>query len=297
MKAMIIMNPSSGKEKALDYIEKLEETLRGKYHDIEIRKTKKEGDAAAFATEACIALYDAVVAAGGDGTINEVINGLAEQEHRPALGIIPLGTVNDFARALNIPLEPYEAISILEEQNLYPVDVGKINDDYFVNVLAVGSIAEASYKVSPEQKTRFGPLAYFMEGAKSFLSSDAIQINVEHESGNWEGQTFLLLAALTNSVGGFEALAPEANVNDGKLHAFIFKKISVPKIATLIPSLLKGELAESEEVEYIRTSFLNVSSSQSHVVNIDGEEGEPLPFKAKVLPGHLQIFVPVNKKS
>lgn len=295
MKAMVIVNPSSGKEKANDYAEKIEETLRNNYEDIEIRRTEKEGDAAAFATEACVALYDAVIAMGGDGTINEAINGLAEQAHRPALGIIPLGTVNDFARALNIPLEPYEAISILEEQYLRPVDVGKVNESYFANVLAVGAIAEASYNVSAEQKTKLGPLAYFMEGTKSFLNGEAIKINVEHEGGKWEGETFLLLTALTNSVGGFEALAPEADVNDGKFHTFIIKKLSIPKIATLIPSLLRGELEESKEVEYIRTSYLNVSSNKPHVVNIDGEEGEPLPFSAKVLPGHLNIFVPVIK--
>jgi diacylglycerol kinase (ATP) len=291
MKAMIIMNPSSGKEKANDYVEKIEETLKSKYDDIDIRKTEKEGDAAAFATEACVAFYDAVIAMGGDGTINEAINGLAEQEHRPALGIIPLGTINDFARALEIPLDPYKAISILEDGKTRAVDVGKIDTAYFANVLAVGSIAEASYNVTPEQKTRLGSLAYFMEGAKSFLSGDSVELTVEHENGKWEGESFLLLAALTNSVGGFEALAPDASVNDGKFHVFIVKKMSIPKIATIIPSLLKGELKESEEVEYIRTSFLNVSSSKDHVVNIDGEEGQRLPFHAKVLPGHLDVFV------
>jgi diacylglycerol kinase (ATP) len=297
MKAMIILNPSSGKEKATDYAEKIEETLRNQYDDIEIRRTEKEGDATAFATEACIALYDAVIAMGGDGTINEAINGLAEQAHRPALGIIPLGTVNDFARALNIPLDPYEAISILDDQNLQPVDIGKINEEYFANVIAVGAIAEASYSVSPELKTRLGSLAYFMEGAKSFLSGEAIDICVEHENGSWEGHTFLVIAALTNSVGGFEALAPEASVHDGMFHAFIIKKMSVPKIASLIPSLMKGELEESEEVEYIRTSFLKVTSDKPHVVNIDGEEGEPLPFHAEVLPSHLDVFVPKNEKN
>ncbi|MCM3574344.1 diacylglycerol kinase family lipid kinase [Mesobacillus subterraneus] len=296
MKAMIILNPSSGKEKAADYAEKIEETLRNQYDDIDIRRTEKEGDAAAFATEACVALYDAVITMGGDGTINEAINGLAEQAHRPALGIIPLGTVNDFARALNIPLDPYEAISVLDGQNLQPVDIGKINEHYFANVIAVGAIAEASYSVSPELKTRLGSLAYFMEGAKSFLNGEAIDICVEHDNGKWEGQTFLLIAALTNSVGGFEALAPKASVNDGKFHAFIIKKMSVPKIAALIPSLMKGELQESEEVEYIRSSFLNVTSGKHHVVNIDGEEGEPLPFKARVLQSHLEVFVPENGK-
>ncbi|WP_423407924.1 diacylglycerol/lipid kinase family protein [Heyndrickxia sp. MSNUG] len=295
MKAMIIMNPSSGKEKANEYVQKIKETLQGRFSDIDIRKTEKEGDAASFATEACIALYDAVISMGGDGTINETINGIAEQDHRPALGIIPLGTINDFARALDIPLEPYEAISILEGQETRAVDVGKIDEAYFANVLAVGSIAEASYNVTAEQKTRLGSLAYFMEGAKSFLNGEAIDLTVEHENGRWEGKSFLLLAALTNSVGGFESLAPEASVSDGKIHVFIIKKMSFPKIAAIIPSLLKGELKESDEVEYISTSLLNVSSSKEHVVNIDGEEGQTLPFHAKVLPGHIRVFVPAKK--
>lgn len=294
MKAMIIMNPSSGKEKAQDYVKKIEETLHGKYTDIEIRKTVKEGDAAIFAKEACIEFYDAVISMGGDGTINETINGLAEQSHRPALGIIPLGTINDFARALDIPLEPYEAITILNDHETKAVDIGKIDEAYFMNVLAVGSIAEATYKVTPEQKTKLGSFAYFIEGAKSFLGGDSIDLTVEHENGTWEGESFLLLAALTNSVGGFESLAPDANVNDGKFHAFIIKKMSFPRIAAIIPSLLKGELQESDEVEYIRTSYLNVSSSKNHAVNIDGEEGQSLPFHAKVLPGHLNVFVPAN---
>lgn len=295
MKAMIIMNPSSGKEKANDFVQKIKETLQGRYGDIDIRKTEKEGDAASFATEACIASYDAVISMGGDGTINETINGIAEQDHRPALGIVPLGTINDFARALDIPLEPYEAISLLKVQETRAVDVGKIDEAYFANVLAVGSIAEASYNVTAKQKTRLGSLAYFMEGAKSFLNGEAIDLTVEHENGRWEGKSFLLLAALTNSVGGFESLAPEASVSDGKIHVFIIKKMSFPKIAAIIPSLLKGELKESDEVEYIPTSFLNVTSSKEHVVNIDGEEGQALPFHAKVLPGHIHVFVPAKK--
>lgn len=291
MKAMIIMNPSSGKEKANDYVKKIEESLRGKYSGIDIRKTEKEGDASTFAAEACTAAYDAVIAMGGDGTINETVNGIAEQPVRPSLGIVPLGTINDFARALNIPLDPIEAITLLEKQTTRAVDVGKINDLYFANVLAVGSVAEASYNVTPEQKTKLGSLAYFIEGAKSFLGKDAINLNIEHENGKWEGTSFLMLAALTNSVGGFESLAPDADVNDGKFHVFIVKKISIPKIAKIIPSLFKGDLKECEEVEYIRTSFLNVSSTGDHAVNIDGEEGLPLPFTAKVLPSHLNVFI------
>lgn len=292
MKAMIIINPSSGKEQAKDYGQKIADTLNETYSEIVTRQTEKEGDAMAFAREACDGSYDCVIAMGGDGTVNEAINGLAEQQNRPKLGIIPMGTINDFARAIGVPLDPDEAISILASQNTKPVDIGKINQDYFANVLAIGAIAEATYNVTAEQKTRLGSIAYFLEGAKSFLTSEQMTVKIEHDGGMWEGECFLLLAALTNSVGGFEALAPDAEVNDGKLHVFIVKQVSIPKVAKIIPALLKGELKENEEVDYILTSTLNVTSPKKHIVNIDGEEGEPLPFTAVVLPRHLDVFIP-----
>ena len=112
MKAMVIINPSSGKELAKNFEQKIADTLGGSYSEIVSRHTEKEGDAAAFAKEACVGSYDTIISMGGDGTINETINGMAEQQHRPKLGIIPLGTINDFARAIGVPLDPEEAIAI-----------------------------------------------------------------------------------------------------------------------------------------------------------------------------------------
>lgn len=291
-KAMIIINPSSGKEKAAEVLPKLKQVMGSLYDEAVVRETAKEGDAAVFAREACSQEFDAVVSMGGDGTISETINGLAEQSHRPDLGIIPLGTVNDFARALKIPLEPENAIELLTGQKTVPVDIGKIDDCYFMNVLAVGAIAEATYAVSTEQKTRLGSLAYFIEGVKAFINKTPFKLTVEHDGGKWIGKAYLVVSALTNSVGGFESLAPDAEVNDGKIHTFIIKDISFAQIMKIIPRLLKGELGQHDQVEYIRSSAITVSASEELVVNIDGDEGEPLPFQAKVLPQHLNIFVP-----
>ncbi|MDQ0220228.1 diacylglycerol kinase family lipid kinase [Peribacillus cavernae] len=292
-KAMIILNPSSGKEKGLEILPVLKKVVSGLYDETVIRETAKEGDAAEFARESCAQQFDAVFSMGGDGTISETINGLAEQSHRPDLGIIPLGTVNDFARALKIPLEPENALELLSEKHTVPVDIGKINDCYFMNVLAVGAIAEASYAVSAEQKTMLGSFAYFIEGIKAFINKTPFNLTVEHDGGKWIGQAYMMVSALTNSVGGFESLAPQAEVNDGKIHTFIIKDISFPQIMKIIPRLLKGELERHDKVEYICSSSIGVSASEELVVNIDGDEGEPLPFQVKVLPQHLNVFVPV----
>ncbi|PLT31524.1 diacylglycerol/lipid kinase family protein [Peribacillus deserti] len=291
-KAMLIINPSSGKEKAPRYKPHAAEILNRFHEKVVVRETLREGDAVRFAKEACLNRYDTVVSMGGDGTINESINGLAEQEYRPKFGLIPMGTVNDFARALNIPLNPEEAINVLMSQTVQSVDIGKINNRYFMNVLAVGAIAEATYNVTPEQKTMLGPFAYFIEGLKAFIKKTPFQLTIEHDTGKWTGHAYLMLTALTNSIGGFETFAPQARVNDGKFHVFILKDFSFPHILKIIPSLLKGELKEHDQVEYIRSSHVEVSSSEELAVNIDGDEGDRLPFHASVLPSHLNIFVP-----
>ncbi|PJN88471.1 diacylglycerol/lipid kinase family protein [Bacillus sp. mrc49] len=291
-KVMIIINPSSGKEKAGKILPNAEKVLGEMYDQVTVLKTKGEGDATEFAKEACAKRYDAVISMGGDGTVNEIVNGLAEQDHRPVFGIIPLGTVNDFARSLGIPLNPEAAIDIIKDRKMKESDIGKINDRYFMNVLAAGPIAEATYNVSVEQKTRLGSFAYFMEGAKAVIKKNPFPLTVEHDQGRWIGEAHLLIATMTNSVGGFERLAPDAEVNDGKLHTFIIKDLSLPLLLKIIPSLMKGEIKEHDEVEYIQTSKLHLSTPEDIKVNIDGDEGFLLPFQATVLNKHLRLFVP-----
>lgn len=291
-KAMIICNPSAGKEKARDLLPTAISNLKEVYDEVYVRETKQEGDAVVFAQDACVEQYDAVISMGGDGTVSETINGLAEQRHRPAFGLIPLGTVNDFARALSIPLDPEEAACVVSSQRTKAADIGKINNQFFMNVLAVGAVAEATYNVSVKQKTLLGPLAYLIEGGKALVKKTPFKLTVEHDSGKWQGESYLMVAALTNSVGGFNTVAPDARINDGKIHVLIIKDLSLPNIMKIVPSLLWGELKKHDQVEYFQTSFLDVSSDEELAVNIDGDEGVPLPFRAQILNQHLNVIVP-----
>jgi YegS/Rv2252/BmrU family lipid kinase len=291
-KAMIICNPSSGKEEAEKNVDNVKEILRKKEFTIDLRMTEKEKDAINFAKVACQEQFDVVISMGGDGTLNETINGLAEQTHRPALGIIPLGTVNDFARALHIPLVPDKAIQLLDKGNMRPVDMGKINQTYFMNIVAVGEIAEASFSVSAKQKTLLGPLAYFVESIKTLSSDHSFPVQLQHDNGTWDGKAMLILAALTNSVGGFDKAAPDAKVDDGNLKCIIIKDTSIFQVMKLTVSLLRGEHVNHDSVEYISTSALRISTSQSLCSNVDGDQGCELPLELHVLPEHIQVFVP-----
>ncbi|HEY9576769.1 MAG TPA: YegS/Rv2252/BmrU family lipid kinase [Pseudobacillus sp.] len=291
-KAMIIANPSSGKEEAGSYVGKVQQQLERISCDTDVRLTEKEGDATAFAAEACTNKYDVVISIGGDGTLNETINGLAEKEHRPALGIIPLGTINDFARALGVPLDPEEAIAVIGGNKLQNTDIGKINDRYFLNIIALGGIAESTADVSSGQKTILGSFAYFLEGAKTLVNKTPFDVAITADEQQWEGEALLFLAALTNSVGGFENMAPEARANDGKLHCFIIKDIALPKLVRVIANLLKGELKKDPDILYFQTSQVTISSSVLLKANVDGDTGEEVPLTLQVLKEHINVFVP-----
>lgn len=159
----IIVNPTSGHERAPRYIPLLHSVLSKRFEDIIIRLTEKAGDATDFARDAAEAGRD-VVCMGGDGTINEVINGMVPVNSSSTFGFVPFGTVNDLARALHIPRSPQGAIHMLETAVKTNIDVGRVNDRYFINVVGAGSISEAVGKVTIKEKTLFGSLAYYMKG-------------------------------------------------------------------------------------------------------------------------------------
>ncbi|MCA0148331.1 YegS/Rv2252/BmrU family lipid kinase [Rossellomorea vietnamensis] len=292
--AMLIVNPSSGKELGEQYSDHALKTMKEMGYETVLRLTKGEGDAMEFAREACEKRYDLLAAMGGDGTINEAINGMAEQEYRPIFGLIPLGTVNDFARALNIPMKPEEAIDIFKQNHVQKTDVGKINDRYFINIVAVGALAEASFSTPVEQKSKLGPLAYIIEGMKKMKEKQPFELKVQSDH-DWEGEALLMLVALTNSVGGMETIAPEAKVNDGQLHVFIIKDMALPKFLLLLPKILLGELAESEHVHYMKVTKLQANSTYEMIANVDGDEGDKLPITIENLKQHLDILVPVQQ--
>ncbi|WP_245629884.1 YegS/Rv2252/BmrU family lipid kinase [Domibacillus robiginosus] len=289
--AMIIANPSSGKEQAEGYINHIYKQLQASGYEVETRLTTGEGDAVIFAKEACERQLDAVIAMGGDGTMNETVNGLAEQKHRPTMGVIPLGTVNDFARALHIPLEPEEAIAVLGGRTK-PADIGKVNGRYFLNILAIGGIAEATGEVTSSQKTTLGALAYFVEGFKTLRDKTPFPLTIETTNRVYEEEALIFLAALTNSVGGFEKLAPDAKASDGFFHCFIVKDVALPKLLRIGTNLLKGDLQEDPDVLYFRSPKLNIRSTTELKANVDGDMGSAVPLSLEVLQGHINIFVP-----
>lgn len=289
--AMVILNPSSGNEAAIDYKAAIVEAVSDKGYEVTVKETKKQNDATVFAEEAVNEGFNYVVGVGGDGTINEVITGLAKYKNQPLFSFVPFGTVNDFARAIGIPLKPKAAIAWLKEADTEQrVDIGKVNDHYFVNVVALGAVAEATYEVGVEQKTRLGPLAYYIEGAKTLAKNKVYPLTFKTGEDTIEEEAFLVVVGMTNSIAGFERMATDAKLDDGYMHVFIVKKLTGFDLMTILPSVLTGEFKDHEKVRYIKTNEISIESTQSLHTNIDGDEGDDLPLHLTVLPKHIRLL-------
>lgn len=292
--ALLIVNPSSGEEMATEYATKVAEILKEQYDQVTVKETQKAGDAQDFAKTAARNHIDAVFVMGGDGTVNEGVSGLAEEDYRPDFGFIPLGTVNDLGRALGISMNPEEAIEELRHLKKEKMDVGKINDHYFIDVVAVGVIPGAVSNVDPEQKTRFGAFAYFMEGAKALRESESFTFYLTIDGEEIVEESMMLLVSLSNSVGGFEKLVPQAKVDDGKLHLTLLKGNKILDKLALLPKVFSGELTDDQQIVYraFEKGHIAVQNDTDMTTNVDGDEGDALPLDLMVLPQHLTVLVP-----
>ena len=286
-KAMLIINPTSGGEKALDYKEKLENKAKEYFEYIETKITEKAKDATAFAEEASKENYEAVIVFGGDGTVNEVISGIAEKNYIPKLGIIPGGTGNLITKLLEISQDIDEAIDQLDFNKTNSIDIGKANKSYFGYIFSVGSLPEAIHNVEIEDKTKYGVLAYAINTIKSVIKDEVFNIKIETENGSYEGEASQVLVLLSNYYADKKIF--EEN-KDGYANILILKNASIISKLSLIPDLLKGDIVENDNIEYIKAKDITISSDTKLESDIDGDRSDDLPVKITVLGNHIEIY-------
>lgn len=293
-RARIIYNPTSGREIFKKHLAEVLQKLEKAGYEASCHATTGAGDAQKAARIAVERKYDTLLIAGGDGTINEVINGLAEQEYRPKIGIIPTGTTNDFARALKIPRDIEAAIDVITTGDTIPVDIGRMNDSYFINIAGGGRLTELTYEVPARMKTVLGQLAYYLKGIEMLPSIRSTDVSIEYDGKLFEGEIMLFLVALTNSVGGFEKLAPDASINDGLFTLLILKKSNLADLIKIATLASRGEHLQDPNLIYAKANHIKVKSEHKMQLNIDGEYGGLLPAEFHNLYRHFEVFVPIN---
>ena len=284
---MVIINPTSGGEQALNYKEKIENKVKEYFEVVETRITEKALDATHFAEEAAKEKYEAVIVFGGDGTVNEVISGIAEKEYIPKLGIIPGGTGNLITKLVQIDQDIDKAIESLDFNLTNKIDIGKANDHYFGYIFSVGSLPEAIHNVEIEDKTKFGMFAYAINTVKSVIRDEVFNIKIETENGNYEGEASQLLVLLSNYFSD-KKIFYENKV--GYANILILKDASIFSKLSLIPDLLKGDVVENDSIEYIKAKTIKISFDIEIESDIDGDQSDDLPVEIKVLGNHIEIY-------
>ena len=199
-RARLIYNPTSGQEIMKKNVAEVLDILEGAgFEASAFQTTPDENSAKNEATRAAKAGFDLVIAAGGDGTINEVVSGIAPLKKRPQMAVIPTGTTNDFARALKIPRgNPVEAAKVIAKNQTLQMDIGRAYaDKYFINIAAAGSFTELTYSVPSRLKTVLGYLAYLVKGAELLPQVKKVPVRITHDEGVFEGGLSMIFVAFS----------------------------------------------------------------------------------------------------
>ncbi|TRM11583.1 diacylglycerol kinase [Lentibacillus cibarius] len=293
-RARIIYNPTSGREAFKRELPTVLERFEVAGYETSAHATTCEGDATRAARVAAERHFDLVVAVGGDGTINEVINGLAEQAYRPKLGIIPTGTTNDFARALWIPRNIERAVDVILAGQSMLIDIGRVNGHHFMNIAGGGKLTELTYEVPSKLKTMLGQLAYYMKGIEMLPSLKPTHARIEYDGTAIEEDIMLFLVSNTNSVAGFEKLAPNAKLDDGLFDLLILKKMNLAEFVRIATLAQRGAHLDDKRIIYTQAKHISVETDDKMQLNIDGEFGGMLPGEFLNLQQHIEVFTPEN---
>lgn len=278
MKALLIVNPASGGNNAPDQLPEINARLRQRFSELDIVMTAGSGDAARAAHRAAHEAYPFVFVAGGDGTLNEAINGLlrASAATCPTLGILPLGTGNDFARALGIPEDLASAVEVALAEQTVAVDVGELDGRYFINVSAGGFIAEVSEATTPELKTIAGKLAYLIGGAQVLAEYEPVRASLHCVADQPECADLdlrLQFFAVCNSrmIGGGRLIAPHAVIDDGWFDVCLAGDMPTLEFIRLLAKVSGGDHLDDPRVRYFRARELRMEFERAVKVNTDGE--------------------------
>ena len=287
-RARLIVNPSSGRERATEYAWAVCARLRERYDGVEIFLTMGDGDARRAAAQAVADGCTTIFVAGGDGTLNEAVNGVASAGglDRITFGIVPLGTGNDFAAALGIPVDTEEALHVLMRGRTIAVDLGQVNGRLFLNTSGGGFIADASVAVTPHLKTIAGRLAYLVGGAQALLEYEPVKATILAQPGDVRVGLGLFAYAVCNSrlIGGGRLIAPEASIDDGLLDVCLIDSMSTLEFIGLARKVASGDHVNDPRVRYLQASSVIVEFDRQIRINTDGEVFEAQRCEYSVLP-------------
>lgn len=296
---LILNGKSAGDDGVRDAVSALREAgIR-----LDVRVTWEGGDAERYVAEAIADGVDTVIAGGGDGTLSEVATTLAQRGEAagalPSLGLLPLGTANDFASACGIPVEPQAALRLVRDSAAVPMDLLKLDANgethWAANLASGGFGTDVTTETNEGLKKMLGGLAYVLTGLSKLGRIEPQTARLHGPGFYWEGEFIALGIGNGRQAGGGQALCPEALVDDGLLDLTVVPPLDGELLATLGTALAEGKDAALDRVAVRRAlPWLEIEAAQPLTLNLDGEPVQAIRFRIECIPGRVRMHLPAD---
>ena len=287
-KVRFIYNPFSGEGIILSKIDKIIEIHEERdYQIVPFRISKNKGIKEAL--EIVDESYSYILIAGGDGTVDILINAMKEKGLNLPIGILPVGTANDFGKFINMPQDIEKACEQILSSEPVKVDIGKINERYFINVASTGLFTDVSQKTDIALKNTIGKLAYYIKGIEELPNFRKLKIKLNSKEVNYDGEMYLMLIFNGQTAGNFK-LATRSSAMDGFLDVIVIKAVQIFEILPLFIKVLKGEHLDSNKVIYFKTDDLYIECEEGIVTDVDGERGPDFPLHVQCIKGAIEVL-------
>lgn len=270
MKFLILYNPMSGRSNFHRYLPKVKKIFDNSPHTVEFYQSKAPKDLLRAAKEFASS-YDVFLAAGGDGTINEVVNGMMESEVKPILGVLPSGTANDVAAILGINRSIKRSLDIFFNEEPVKLDVNQLNDQYFIYTTASGMLSKISYDVSRRRVRKYGYIAYVIEAMQDISTDYRYPIKICYNGKEENYEAVMVLGLNSNRVGGVRLINfSSSKLNDGLFELRLFLRAKTFWRFRLLQSFMRGGKRIGDDVHLVASKF-EIKTDPDVRWNVDGE--------------------------
>lgn len=292
-KVKLIYNSGAGQSKFQYFLDSIIEKFMENDFEVSVFRAAENTNLYEFLKDAEKENVYGIVVAGGDGTINRVVNVMMKNDIKIPLGIIPAGTSNDFAKHIKMPNNFSECISKIFAGNIQQVDVGLVNDKYFINVCSAGLFSNASQQVDSGLKNALGKISYVVSAANQMAKFKPFQIKVETSTDILIEKVTLFLVFNGSSAGGLDKLGGNSSIQDGMLDLVIVKECGIAETSVLFGKALAGTHLDDKNIIHIQDNYFKINKIKGKCdkPDVDGDEGPNFPLEIKCIQNGISMFL------
>lgn len=292
----LIYNPMAGQRMFGEKLDAFVETFQRGGYEVRVKRTSRPEDFSEFFVDRDLEGCAAIIVAGGDGSVNQVLNGMVRHGHDVPIGVMPVGTANDFAKHLGLGENLLDTMERLAKIRVKEIDLGRVNDTYFINVCCGGLFSNISHDIDPEFKNTLGKLAYYIKGVQQLPKFKPMKLRIELPEETIVDDFYMFFYLNGSSAGGFSKLGMDAELDDGKMDLVAIKACPMGEVPVVFAKILQGIHFEDRNVIYRQSESVVIECLDKHdkacmeKSDVDGEPGPGFPLKIEVVNRKIKVL-------